>query len=137
MKQSYTFIIWLGTGLLASILSVSLSIAHPGKVDKTGGHHNHTTSVYHFHTKIQSDTRSGPSQIKPEKARAELQVLLLQVSLKYLGLYSGDLNGKVTNKTTHALKSFQLNKGLVITGFVDDETKDNLFDDLKKKPLNY
>ncbi|MBT5954079.1 hypothetical protein HOG98_05095 [bacterium] len=137
MKQSYTFIIWLGTGLLASILSVSLCFSHPGKVDKTGGHHDHKTSVYHFHTKIKSDPRSGTLQIEPEKTRAELQVLLLQVSLKYLGLYSGDLNGEVNNKTTHALKSFQLNKGLVITGFIDDETKEYLFEDLKKKPLNY
>ena len=55
-----------------------------------------------------------------------ITVYRIQKKLKQLGYMSGLLSGHWENKTKRALKRFQQDNGLQVTGKVDDETKAKL-----------
>lgn len=61
----------------------------------------------------------------PQLSRQEkltLQVMRVQIALQTLGLYSGQIDGKLNDDTKEALKRFQVVKGISATGLMTTET---------------
>jgi len=54
-------------------------------------------------------------------------VSLLQLALKELNLYKGNVDGILGNRTLQALKDFQLSQDLEVTGIVNEDTWNKLF----------
>lgn len=63
---------------------------------------------------------SSPKLSLNEKRR--LQIMRVQIALTSLGLFTGEVDGVLTQDTKDALKRFQIVKGLPATGLMSTET---------------
>ncbi len=65
-------------------------------------------------------TPAAPALTLTEKRR--LQIMRVQIALTSLGIYTGAINGVLTNETKEAIKLLQIVKGLPETGLMTTET---------------
>ncbi|WP_407899943.1 peptidoglycan-binding protein [Scytonema sp. NUACC26] len=80
-----------------------------------------------------TETVNISTLLQPGSTGAEVRTL--QTSLKELGYYDGEIDGKYGTVTSMAVAKFQQAKGLVADGVFGVVTKQNLEKNFKKKPL--
>ncbi len=123
--------------ILLSVLLLNISFitnAHSGRTDASGGHHNRKTGGYHYHNSGYSKTTSNYSSTT-KLNKGKTSVYLIQAGLKTLGYYTGSLDGISGTGTINAIKNFQRNNSISVTGKADKETTSILFDKLKSVDL--
>ena len=67
----------------------------------------------------------APAAAPPEMTLIEkrrVQIMRVQIALTSMGLYSGSINGQLTNETKESIKLIQVIKGLPNTGLMTTET---------------
>jgi hypothetical protein len=57
---------------------------------------------------------------------ADTEIIKAQQFLKVSGYYSGPLDGRMNQRTRHALRSFQESRQLTVTGMIDNDTAQEL-----------
>jgi len=120
---------WLSWRLVGSLTAATLLIAatllaHSGRTDKYGGHHNRKTGGYHYHNAgtvhvadnpFQDHTSCGicptskkPANTAPNAATvSEKEVnMALQAGLKCMGYYSGAVDGTRGKETVTAVRQY-------------------------------
>jgi hypothetical protein len=76
---------------------------------------------------------AGPIEALPSKT----ETTTIQARLKELGYNVGKIDGKWGDLTSGALSSFQRREGLTVTGLINDETREVLFDsDTEKRQVD-
>ena len=71
-------------------------------------------------TPLPAPATAQPAMTVSEKRR--VQIMRVQIALTSLGLYSGPINGELTNETKESIKLIQVIKGLPDTGLMTTET---------------
>ena len=65
-----------------------------------------------------SHSQTQPAHVKPSKE----EIMALQKALKDAGLYTGKVDGRMGKRTKSALRSYQKDHHLEVTGLPDTET---------------
>lgn len=71
----------------------------------------------------QSPTPAAPAAKAARKAKPESDYGKVQIKLREMGLYKGEITGYKNPETIEALRQFQQNNGLKVTGTLSAETR--------------
>ncbi len=73
---------------------------------------------------IESDSAGEPAAVVPKRPQAGGDVVWIQQRLKDLGYYSGPVDGDAGGATRQAIKDYQSDQGLTVTGRPTSELQD-------------
>jgi N-acetylmuramoyl-L-alanine amidase len=97
-----------------------------------------TSATGLLEVRLPPNAREGVLRVPDEQIECELQfgfldpldeVIGAQARLQNLGYYTGDLDGEMNDDFEEALQVFQSDFELPVTGQLDDDTKQRLFDE--------
>ncbi|MCM1244563.1 MAG: peptidoglycan-binding protein [Roseburia sp.] len=129
MKQLWKKII-LFTMMFSLILQGTISNAHSGRTDASGGHHDYKNASglgsYHYHHGYGPHLHPNGScpyetTSKPNKSRQETKKY--QKMLNALGYTCGTPDGILGSKSKSAIRKFQKKYNLAVTGTFNKKTK--------------
>lgn len=129
MKQLWKKII-LFTMMFSLILQGTISNAHSGRTDASGGHHDYKNASglgsYHYHHGYGPHLHPNGScpyetTSKPNKSRQETKKY--QKMLNTLGYTCGTPDGILGSKSKSAIRKFQKKYNLAVTGTFNKKTK--------------
>ena len=130
MKIQLKASIAAGVIALFSVSASSLAIAHSGGLNEDGCHNNRKLEVYHCHqgSKSGSSSASGQSNSAAKKKRTKTvpkegsspQVKQVERLLKKFGYAPGRIDGVEDASLTKAIKKFQKEHKLKVTGKVSN-----------------
>lgn len=119
--------------------------AHSGRTDKYGGHHNRKTGGYHYHNSgyFSSSVKTKPVTKKTKRVhyspgkefQKTLRVGIIQSGLYLLGYYGDTVDHKMGPNTRKAIRYFQEENGLSVTGEMNRDTQRVFFKKLQEKKL--
>lgn len=107
-----------------------LAFAHGGGLNSEGCHNNRKTGGYHCHRSSYTPNRptnnlTSATPLAPTAQEVfDDEVFAAQVVLKNNGCYSGALDGLMGPSTEHAIKLFEANRGMKVTGQLTNQTKE-------------
>lgn len=142
MKIQLKASIAAGVVALFSVGATGASMAHSGGLNEDGCHNNRKLEVYHCHqgNKSGSSSASGQSNSAAKKKRTKTvpkegsspQVKQVERLLKKLGYAPGRVDGVEDASLTKAIKKFQKDHKLKVTGKVSNR----LITSIEKRLLN-
>lgn len=128
--------IMIMTMCLSLLLSYSVSFAHSGRTDSSGGHHDNKNAsglgYYHYHCgghpahlhpngvcPYSSAAKTSTTTKKISKYYRSTTVKKVQTKLNKLGYKCGTPDGIYGTKTKSAIKKFQKKKGITVNGKIN------------------
>lgn len=126
---------------LSLSFSSTISLAHSGRTDSSGGHHDYKNASglgsYHYHHGMgphlhkngvcpyssgagsSSGTSSSSGTKKQSKYYRSSTVKLVQTKLNKLGFKCGKEDGHCGSQTRNAIKKYQRKKGIAVNGKIN------------------
>jgi hypothetical protein len=90
-------------------------------------------TIYEFLENFEDIVNSGNDYSTDMSSDYMGDIEMIQVALKFLGYSNINTDGRYTQNTERAVRDFQADNGLSMTGVADDETLESIFYELKIK----